>query len=68
MLDAARSIKLKRNQVWSLQIGDFEANIQFRKIDDLMDYFRKVKWETPQVSDYLKLVLITETDGLFGDE
>lgn len=60
-LDKAHKRKLKRNQVWGFHIGDRINNVNYRDLNDMLHYLgAKTDWHSPDATDYISLVLITE--------
>lgn len=60
-VDKATRRKLKPNQTWGFNIGNRVNNIQHREFSTLMRYLEeKDDWHTPDATEYISLVLITE--------
>lgn len=60
-VEKARKRKLKPNQVWGFHIGNRVNNVQHRDFEQLMHYLsEKEDWHSPDATDYISLVLITE--------
>lgn len=57
----AHKRKLKPNQVWAFNVGYHTNHVQYKNLDDMLHYLdAKDDWHSPDATEHVSLVLITE--------